>query len=157
MRRRWSIADIFSRDFHEMESRRDKKWSCGATQLAQGCAAVRFALGHGKSIERTLFITIPITRRDHRSERKLCARLGEERQRRYTILVSALQEKTRKSTFRCFANSNRNTLNNRKMLYSFWSRESRERIPPFRTKEKEIRRGDMAKTNSIYRHRSNNL
>lgn len=55
------------------------------SQLAQGCAAVRFALGHGKSIERTLFITIPITRRDHRSERKLRARM-EGRRRRGSFL-----------------------------------------------------------------------
>lgn len=102
------------------------------SQLAQGCAAVRFVLGHGKSIERTLFITIPITRRDHRSERKLRGR--EDGREAETRLVSALREKTRKSTFRSFANSSQ--VEGTKQSRNAPSFRSRERILRFKRRRR---------------------
>lgn len=52
------MIDIFSRNFFTKSNRAAIKSDGAArrrSQLAQGCAAVRFALGHGKSISSVRF------------------------------------------------------------------------------------------------------
>lgn len=52
------MIDIFSRNFFTKSNRAAIKSDRAArrrSQLAQGCAAVRFALGHGKSISSVRF------------------------------------------------------------------------------------------------------